>query len=160
MKKRIKQMMMAILVIAISVSFNVQSQTANAAKKGYINNKNFRGTFSYDGHKGTFESGGYEVIINNISSKGKIKFCVSRWTPNASRITESGIITAKINGNKAVFDFTDSYNDIKGKGTFIFNKNRTMYVTMKMSRPGSFWSGLELKKTLFKKASKEYKISE
>lgn len=158
MKKKITSIFLMMILLFMSVSV---SGIDVLAKANYINNKNFRGTFTLDGEECTFESGGYEVVIGNVSSGGTVKLQLHRWSANAGHMSDTDIITKKIKGNKVSFIFTDSYDGSKEKATITFNKDKTIFLRVKVIEEAEF-SGysLEIDKTRFERASKKHKLYE
>ena len=156
MKKKITSIFLILALLFMSVSV---SGTDALAKEKYINNKNFRGTFTSDGEECTLESGGYEVVIGNISSDGTVKLQLHRWSANVGHISETGIITEKIKGNKVSFTFIDGYDCSKEKGTITFNKDKTIFLKVKVLEEVEF-SGYSLRidKTRFERANKKHKL--
>lgn len=138
------------------------SQTeAMAAKKSYINNANFQGTFTLTGTEAVFEEGAYEVVIDKITSKGNVVFQLHRGSAYYSRMSDTETIVARINNNKASFKFEDCSQGSKGKATIVFNKDKSIYLTAKVTQlpdwPVSY--GLDIDKTKFKRATKKHQLS-
>lgn len=156
MKKMISLITLCFVLLSNVV---IVPNQAEAAKTGFINNKNFRGTFSLEGYKNTFESGGYEVVIANISSKGTVKLQMHRWSANAGRMSDTEVITAKIKNKKLCFTFKDGYDGSTEKATIVFNKNKTLSVKVKVMKKGEY-SGynMEIKNSTFKRISKKHKL--
>lgn len=137
----------------------IMPNQAEAAKAGFINNKNFRGTFSLEGFKNTFESGGYEVIIANISSNGTVKLQMHRWSANAGKMSDTEIITKKVKNKKLTFTFKNSYDESTEKATIVFNKNKTLSVKVKVMKKGEFAGyNMEISNSTFKRVSKKHKL--
>ena len=117
-----------------------------------ITNKKFKGTYGYNGNKGSYEGGWYTLTIKKITSSGKVRFQISRGGINGSPLYETNILTAKISGSKATFKYNEDGWGNKGKGTILFNKNGTIYMTVKQTYTSSGnRSTLAISKTIFKK---------
>ena len=154
-----KKILSFILVAVMAICFVGSQTTEVSAKARYITNRNFRGTFTIGGQECTFESGGYTVVIGNISSKGKIKLQLHRWSANAGKLSDTDVITTKIKRNKAVFRFKDSYDGSREKGIITFHRDKTIELQVKVIKKAEF-SGysMEIDKTTFERVSKEHKL--
>ncbi len=156
MKRKLFSMLMLLVILVGAIlmqnSINVQ---AVSKKNSYISNKKFRGTFEYKGEKRNWKKGWYSVIIHKITKNGKIRFNLDRGGRNASPLYGTDVLTARIKGNKAKFTYKEDGWGNKGKGTIVFNKNGTIYLTVKQTYT-SAWnrSTLEISKTIFKKSRK------
>lgn len=154
MKKRFLSLFLILFFIveAVSVQSSVTAQTATK-KSAFITTKKFKGTFGYKGEKGNFEEGWYNIIIHKITKNGKIRFELDKAGRNASPLYSTDVLTAKINGNKAKFTYGDSWGN-EGTGTIVFNKNGTIYLTVKQTyTTEGNRSSLQISKTIFKKVS-------
>ena len=155
MKKKLIIFLLVFTVIVGMVS--VQSSTtvqAVSKKSSYITNKKFKGTFGFKGEKGSYENGWYNLIIKKITKTGKILFLLDKGGRNASPLYGTDVLTAKIRGNKAKFVYKGDGWGNKGKGTIVFNKDGTVYLTVKQTYTAECnRSSLEISKTLFKKVS-------
>ena len=154
-----KKMIRIVTVVCAAICLFLVLQTKAEAKPKYINNKNFQGTFTIGGKKCTFESGGYEIVINNITSKGNVVFQMHRYSANAMKMSDTDVITAKLKKNKITFKFTDGYDCSLEKGTIVFNKNKSVNLRVKQLKKGPYPGyNMEIKNTNFKKSSKKHKV--
>lgn len=121
-----------VLVVCFMVNLLANTATASAAVKSYITNKNFAGTYYMKGgfKKANEKHGAYNVVIGKISKSGKLKMQVGYAGRNYSPLYDSNEITAQIKGNKATFQWEDSWEN-KGTGTIVFVKKHKFYLTMK-----------------------------
>lgn len=139
MKSQIKQLRIHVfltLCLAFCISLHLSIDSQAARKKQFITNNNFQGTYSYDGLKGSYSTGGYEIIIGKITSNGKVKFRLERWSAYYEKAARSNIITAKINGNKVSFKFKDRYRNSSGKGSLVFTKDKNLYLEVEATNKG------------------------
>lgn len=134
-------------------SVKTKNSVSVSTKKSFITNSNFKGTFTIGGEAVSYESGGYELVIDKITAKGAARFQFHRWSSNAGRMADSNQITAKIKGNKVSFKFKDISRGSKGKGTIIFNKDKSVFVKMEVTEDPDGLYGLDIEKTRFKKVS-------
>ena len=93
------------------------------------------------------------VIIHKITKNGIVHFNLDKGGRNASPLYGTDILTARIKGNKANFTYKDDGWGNKGKGTIVFNRNGTIYLTVKQTYTAEGnRSSLQISKTIFKKA--------
>ncbi len=152
MKKRLLSLLLVLIFLTgiLSVQNPITIQAA-AKKSSFITSKTFKGTFGYNGEKGGYETGWYNIIIYKITKNGKIHFAIDKGGRNASPLYSTDVLIAKINGNKAKFVYEDSWGN-NGRGVIKFNKNGTIYLTVKQTHTAEInRSSLEISKTLFKK---------
>ena len=159
-KKKIlfsRLMFLVILIGAIPMQNPTNIQAASK-KKSYITNKNFKGSFEYEGQKKNWRKGWYSVIIYKITKNGKIRFNLDKGGRNASPLYATGVLTSRIKGNKAKFTYKGDGWGNKGKGTIVFNKNGTIYLTVKETYTAvGNRSSLQISKTVFKKVKRNRK---
>ena len=156
MKKRLLILLMifAVILSAFSVRDSIDAQAATK-KSSYITNKKFKGTFEYKGEKRYWKKGWYSVIIHKITKDGIIRFNLDKGGINASPLYGTDILTARIKENKAHFTYKDDGWGNKGKGTIVFNRNGTIYLTVKQTYTAEGnRSSLQISKTIFKKVKK------
>lgn len=156
MKKKILGIMMVLVILvgAISAQNSVDVQAASK-KSSFITNKKFKGVFEYKGQKFNWKKGWYRVVIREITKSGKVRFYLDKGGRNASPLYVTDVLTARIKGNKANFKYKQDGWGNKGKGTIIFNKNGTIYLTVKQTYTAEGnRSTLAISKTIFKKARK------
>ena len=148
-----KGFLLIILFLEITIVINSNVSYANSTKSSFITHKKYAGTYSYEGEKRNYKKGWYDLIINKITSKGKMEFIISKGGLNASPLYETDIIKTRIKKNKAVFKYQDSWGN-KGKGIIIFKKNGTIFMKLKQTYTAEFKrSSLEISKTQFEKVS-------
>lgn len=151
-----------ILLMVLTAVVLVNADRSDAAKKSsYITNKKYIGTYGYNGNKGSLETGWYSLIINKISASGQVRFQLSKGGRNGSPLYETKPLTAKIKGNKASFTYDEDGWNNKGKGIIVFNKNGTVYLTVKETHHADFnRNTLATSKALWKKVSKKNKVND
>lgn len=144
--------MFTILVFMVAL---LDDNIVYAKKASWITNQKYIGTYALNGKTGNEEVGWYNVIIEEISSNGKVRFWIDLAGMNTSYFNSTTIITAKITNNKAKFKWEDEWGD-SGTGKIIFIKGgKKIKLTMKekfhdeLSR-----SSLDCKNYVFVKISK------
>ena len=142
MKKRMTGLLLAVLLSVEAVLVFDSGTTYALAKSAFITNKKFKGTYSYKGKKGNYEKGWYNLVIKKITKEGKVSFYLDKGGKNATPVSSTTVLTAKISGNK-------------GKGTILFKKNGTVYLTVTQTHTAEgSRDTLEIPKTVFKKEAK------
>lgn len=156
MKKKLISFLLVFTVIVGMVSVRSSTTVQAVSKKSsFITNKKFKGTFGYKGEKGGYEDGWYNLIIHKITKNGKVSFNLDKGGRYASPLYGTSVLTAKIKGNTTKFVYKGDGWGNKGKGTIVFNKNGTIYLTVKQTYTAEGnRSSLQIPKTLFKKVSK------
>ena len=154
--KVLKKVVIVLLVLSLSVSF--ETQIANAKMSSYISNKKYAGTYSYKGEEAKFETGWYCINIKKITSSGKINLVLDKGGRNGSPLYQTEEIKATIKGNTARFSYHEDGWGNKGKGTVVFKKNGDVLLTVKQTYTAD-WnrSSLALPRTVFKKIKKSRK---
>lgn len=157
-RKKVLNVILSVLLIVSSITMATSASNAQATSKkaSFITNKKFVGTYGYKGKKGSYKKGWYELTINKITSAGKVRFQIGAGGPNGSRLRETDVLTAKIIGNKATFKYKDDGWGNKGKGTILFQKNGSIFLTVKDIYNAGYGASLEIPKTIFKKTSKKH----
>lgn len=121
-----------------------------------ITNKNYVGTYSYNGQKPTAQTGWFEVIITKINSNGKMQFQVQKGTVNGTKLSFTPIITVSINGKIAKFKWEDSWGS-NGTGKIeILKGGKKIKLTLKEKTSNS--SMLTCKKQIFEKISEKTNV--
>ena len=130
MKKRMTGLLLAVLLSVEAVLVFDSGTTYALAKSAFITNKKFKGTYSYKGKKGNYEKGWYNLVIKKITKEGKVSFYLDKGGKNATPVSSTTVLTAKISGSKASFKYSEDGWGNKGKGTILFKKNGRVYLTL------------------------------
>lgn len=155
-----KRGVILIVVLILSVFAGVFECEAVSAKKAeFITDGKYVGTYSWGGKEETGETGWFDVIINKISSNGRMEFQIQKGTPNGTKLYYTPLISATIKGNKAKFQWEDSWGcSGTGKIVFVKKKNKDKVIKVTITEKGSDSSALVCKKQVFKRISKDTNI--
>jgi len=146
----------------ITVVFLSSSRIAQANVKKYITNKNFIGTYYMKGKykKVTESHGAYNVTVGEITKNGNLTLHVEYAGRNGSPVYGTNVIHTKIKGNKAYFNWHDSWGN-RGKGKIKFVKKHRFSLTMtNTKRAKQNRASLDVKNAKFIYYSKWHDLSE
>lgn len=154
-KKLLSWLVILAILVSVFSAWDSIKVSAVSKKNSYITNKKFKGTFEYMGQKGSYEEGWYAVVVCSITKNGKVRFYLDKGGRNASPLYCTGVLSAPIKGNKAEFMYKEDGWGNRGKGTIVFNKNGTIYLTVHQTYTAEGnRSSLQISKTIFKRKKK------
>lgn len=126
-----KRFRLFFLIIIVFTTVLLGKNVIYAKKSSWITNEKYIGTYALNGKKGNERDGWYYVIVDKISSSGKIRFQVDFAGMNTNYFYGTPIITTNIKKNKAKFQWEDNWRD-HGTGKISFVKGgKKIKLTMK-----------------------------
>lgn len=160
-RKKLNRLGIVLFAIIVFTVALFDDNISYAKKSSWITGQKYIGTYALNGKPGNEEDGWHNVIIDEISSNGKVRFQVDLAGINTNYFYSTPIITAKIKKNKAKFKWKDEWGD-NGTGKITFVKGgKKIKLTMKekfhdnLSR-----SSLGCKNYVFIKISNKHKVTE